>query len=85
MVRAFVDPERDLVAVRAVVATREFVRAVTNGVALRDVAVARGATLFIVVRCATFFVALRGSGAGIALRTFVAFEREFVAVFDFWD
>ena len=83
--RPIVEPLCDFVVARATVVGRVVVRAVTVVPVERVAAVARGATVAVVVRVATFFVALRGSGVGIALRTFVAFEREVVTVFDFWD
>lgn len=78
---------RDFVALRAVVVGR-VVRAVTDVSVERVAVVTRGATVVVVVvRAATFFVALRGSAAtgAIAVRAFVAPERVVAVADDFCD
>lgn len=85
--RPIVEPARDFVVARATVVGRVVVRAVTVVPVERVAAVARGATVAVVVRVATFFVALRGSAApgAVVVRAFVVPERVVAAPDDFCD
>ncbi len=84
-VRAIGVAVRDFVGTRAVV-VGFVVRAVTDCVDVRDAAVVRGVMVVVVVRAATFLVVVRGSvGAVVALRAFVAPERDVFVLFDFCD